>query len=121
MYRKVAMGEEREIGIPRAAVELFRVRGRSRACERMARHVATRQLLAAMDGGRWGIWVAAPGDEPRDPEWVEVAADEALLLEPGVWHHGPVPLEREEGAYLTVEAPGTNVVDFEAREVARGR
>jgi hypothetical protein len=117
MYRKVRVGEEADLGMPAPVVEIFHVAGRGRALGELARHQRTPQLLAAMDGGRWGMWLAPPGDAPRDPVWIELAADEALLLDAGVWHRGPVPLDRPAGTYLTVEAPGTNAVDFESRGV----
>ncbi len=117
MYRRVAMDEERALGMERPAVELFRVEGRGRGVATMARHVKTPQLLAAMDGGRWGIWLAPAGAEPVEPTWVEVAFDEAILVEAGTWHHGPIPLDGDAGAYLTIEAPGTNRDDFEERDV----
>jgi hypothetical protein len=100
------------------AVELFRVEGRGPQLGPMARHVRTRQLLAAMDGGRWGLWLAAAGGaRPEDPRWHEFAADEAVLLEPGTWHRGPVPLSADAGTYLTVEALRTNELDFEEAAV----
>ncbi|MDP2312406.1 MAG: hypothetical protein Q8P41_05835 [Pseudomonadota bacterium] len=119
MYRVIHMDEEHPLGMPDAAVELFRVQGRDRTVVAMARHVRTPQLLAAMDGRRWGMWLAPEGPEPRDPVWVEVSAEETLLLDAGTWHHGPIPLDAEAGSYLTVEAPGTNRHDFESRAVRR--
>lgn len=120
MYRILRMDQEHLLGIDRGAVELFRVTERGRAVSTMARHVRTPQLLAALDGRRWGMWLAPAGPEPVAPTWVEVAPDEALLLDAGTWHHGPIPLEAQSGAYLTVEAPGTNRDDFEARAVGVG-
>lgn len=117
MYVRVRMDEERPLGMEAPAVELFRVSGRGREVVTMARHVRTAQLIAGMDGRRWGMWLAPGGSEPADPSWVEVEADEAILVEAGTWHHGPIPLEAEAGSYLTIEAPGTNRDDFEAREV----
>ncbi|MDP2310449.1 MAG: hypothetical protein Q8P18_30810 [Pseudomonadota bacterium] len=117
MYRKIPLGGEHPLGMERPVVELFRVSGRDRGVTTMARHVRTPQLLAAMDGGRWGIWLAPGGPTPLDPTWVEVAPGEAIVLDAGTWHHGPVPLAAEAGAYLTIEAPGTNRDDFEERDV----
>ncbi len=117
MHRILRMDEEHLLGIDRGAVELFRVSERGREVTTMARHVRTPQLLAAMDGRRWGMWLAPAGTDPVDPTWVEVAPDEALLVEAGTWHHGPIPLEAAAGAYLTVEAPGTNQDDLEERAV----
>lgn len=114
MYRRLRAGEEVPLVLDRSAVEIFVVEGRDPRPVTMARHVNGPQLIAGMDGRSWGIWVAAPGEEPRAPEWVALAADEAILLDPGTWHHGPVP-DGERGTFLTVEAPGTNLDDFEAR------
>src|SRR5438045_1989165 len=114
-FRRVALGEEVDLGTASPVVELFSVHGRDRTCGSAARHVRTRQLFAATDGRRWGMWLAPPGDEPRHPAWLEFGSDEALLIEPGVWHHGPIPLEGPDGTYLTVEAAGTNREDFEER------
>lgn len=119
MFRRIAIGAEHDLGMPWPAVEMFRVRNRDRTVRTMARHRRTKQLLAAVDGLRWGMWIAAPGDAPRDPFWIELGGEEALLLEEGVWHHGPIPLDRGDGAYLTVEAPHTNADDFEEKEVER--
>ena len=113
MFRVIRVGEEVPLDIPEAAVELFRVSDRGPALGPMARHQRTPQLLAAMDGGRWGLWLAPPGPEPRDPSWHEFAADEAVLLTPGTWHRGPIPLDAATGTYLTNEAPHTNTLDFE--------
>jgi hypothetical protein len=118
MFTVVQLGEEHPLGMPAPAVELFRVEGRSAEIGPLARHVATPQLLAAMDGGRWGLWLAPAGDAPVSPSWHEFAAHEAVLLEPGTWHRGPVPLDAASGTYLTVEAPRTNEIDFEERDPA---
>lgn len=115
MFSLVELGEERSLGMPDPAVELFRVTGRGRDLGPLARHVRTPQLLAAMDGQRWGLWLAPPGPHPEAPSWHEFRADEAVLLEPGTWHRGPVPLERDNGTYLTIEALRTNQLDFEER------
>jgi ureidoglycolate hydrolase len=112
MVRKVRMGEELPLELARCAVELFEVAGRDPRPVEMARHVRGPQLIAGMDGRAWGIWVAPPGARPVAPEWVRVEADEAIVIEAGTWHHGPIP-EGERGRFLTVEAPGTNVEDFE--------
>lgn len=101
------------------AVELFRIEGRGPELGPMARHVRSPQLLAAMDGGRWGMWLAPPGDHPHQPQWLELRADQALLLDAGTWHRGPVPLEAPAGTYLTVEAPHTNQLDFEEQDPER--
>lgn len=113
MFTVVQIGEERSLGMPQPAVELFKVRGRTAELGPMARHVRTPQLLAAMDGGRWGLWLAPAGPSPVDPTWHTFEADVAVLLDPGTWHRGPVPLDAPEGTYLTVERPHTNQVDFE--------
>ncbi len=118
MYRVVRMGEEVPLGMALPAVEIFTVQGRGRALGDMARHRATPQLLVAVDGRRWGMWLAPPGEAPVGPVWIEVAPEEALLLEPGTWHRGPVPLESDAGRYLTIEAPGTNQDDFDTHAVA---
>ena len=115
MFAVVRLGQEVDLGMPGPAVELFQVQGRGRELGEMARHQRTPQLLAAMDGGRWGLWLAPAGPKPLGPTWHEFEAEEAVLLEPGTWHRGPVPLDREHGAYLTVEAPRTNAEDFEAK------
>jgi len=112
MFRVVEMGEEIELGMEAPAVELFRVEGRGPELGPLARHVRTPQLLAPMDGGRWGMWLAPPGDSPLDPTWHELSGDQAILLDRGTWHRGPVPLDGEAGSYLTVEAPHTNRDDF---------
>jgi hypothetical protein len=119
MYRHIRHGEELPLGMPGPAAGIFRVSGRDRTVVTMARHVRSPQLLAAIDGRRWGIWLAPRGDAPVGPIWVEVAPGEALLLETGTWHHGPIPLEEADGVYLTVEAPDTNRVDFEQQAVVR--
>lgn len=117
MFRRIPLGEEVDLGMPSPVVELFVVTGRDRTCVTMARHVRTPQMIAATDGGRWGMWLAAPGAAPVSPQWIELRHDEALLIEPGVWHHGPIPLDRSDGTYLTVEAPRTNTEDFETATV----
>lgn len=119
MYRVIRPPEEVPLGMAMPAVELFSVQGRGRDVGEMARHVRTPQLLAATDGRRWGMWLAPAGDAPRHPVWIEVAPEEALLLDAGTWHLGPIPLEAEAGTYLTVEAPGTNRDDFERKAVER--
>lgn len=113
MFTTIHIGEEVPLGMPSPAVELFRVENRDASLGPLARHVATPQLLAAMDGGRWGLWLAPAGDAPVDPTWHVFPPDQAVLLEPGTWHRGPVPLDAPTGVYLTVEAPHTNTVDFE--------
>ncbi len=114
-FRVVALGEEVDLGMPSPVVERFDVEGRGPELGPMARHVRTPQLLAAMDGGRWGLWLAPPGPAPTAPTWHEFQATQAVLLAPGTWHRGPVPLDRPRGSYLTVEAPRTNVIDFEEK------
>lgn len=118
MFQVVHVGEEIPLGMPGPAVELFRVEGRGRELGPLARHVESPQLLAAMDGGRWGLWLAPAGDRPVSPTWHEFPPDRAVLLEAGTWHRGPVPLDAESGTYLTVEAPHTNQVDFEEQAPA---
>ncbi len=113
MFQVVGVGEELGLGMPSPAVELFVVRDRDAALGPMARHVRTRQLLAAMDGGRWGLWLAPAGEVPRNATWHEFSAEVAVVLDTGTWHRGPVPLSAPTGRYLTVEAPRTNRVDFE--------
>ena len=116
MFRVVEPGEEQPLGMPSPAIELFRVSGRGPELGPLARHVKTPQLLAAMDGARWGLWLAPPGDHPVEPRWFTFEAHQAVLLEAGTWHRGPVPLDATEGTYLTVEAPGTNTHDLEEQD-----
>jgi molybdopterin-guanine dinucleotide biosynthesis protein A len=112
-WRRLRVGDEVTLAIGDAAAEIFEVSGRDRSCPHLARHVRTAQLLAPMDGRRWGLWLAVPGARPAGPEWMELAGDEAVLLGPGTWHHGPIPLDAPTGTYLTVERAGTNADDLD--------
>lgn len=122
-FRIVRAGEETALAMPGPAVEIFEVRRTDRECIAMARHVRTPQLFAALGGGRWGIWLAAPGPEPRDAAWIEVDPEAALVIDAAVWHDGPIllgPAGAARAAFLTLEAPRTNTEDFERRAVWPG-
>lgn len=113
MYRVLHREADLPLALREPAVTLFVVRGRGREVVELARHLRSVQLLAALDGRRWALWLAAPGPVPQDPRWVELEPDQAALLDAGTWHHGPIPLEAEEGRYLTVEERGTNRLDHQ--------
>lgn len=109
-------GDALPLEVPNPSAQLFEVRGRSRQLGPLARHQRSPQLIAAVDGARWALWLAPPGDGPLRPTWHELEPHEAVWLAPGTWHRGPIPLAGERGTYLTVQQLHTDTLDHETRE-----
>jgi ureidoglycolate hydrolase len=71
-------------------------------------HTRTLELILPL-GGDCLVYVAPPGDEPRDFHVFKVAAGDGVLLDPGVWHGAPLALsERVAAAVFLRQKTGTD-------------
>jgi ureidoglycolate lyase len=62
-------------------------------------HERTVELIVPL-GGECLVYVAPPGDEPRDFRVFRVREGEGVLLDPGVWHGAPLALDRRLAAIV---------------------
>jgi ureidoglycolate lyase len=60
-------------------------------------HAHTVELILPL-GGECLVYVAAPGDEPRDFRVFRVSAGEGVLLDPAVWHGAPLAVSQRAAA-----------------------
>lgn len=97
------------------SVGILRAVGRSPEFHEMERHVATPEMLVALEGDV--LVPVAPANHPAeaaDARAIEVfrlRQGEAVILDPGVWHWLPYPLS-PEAAVLVVFKEGTPDHDF---------
>ena len=72
-------------------------------------HRQTVELILPL-GGDCLVYVAPPGDEPRDFRVFRVDAGTGVLLNPGVWHGAPLALDRPMAAAVLIRS-GTGKED----------
>lgn len=101
-------------GTPRLYV--MRLTARPLVVDRITRHAAVTQCLAALGGEAWFAALAAPGD-PDDPEGCpgpievfRIPAGTCLALHRGTWHAGPY-FTAASMDFLNLELADTNVTD----------
>jgi ureidoglycolate lyase len=71
-------------------------------------HRQTVELILPL-GGDCLVYVAAPGDEPRDFRVFRVAAGDGVLLDPAVWHGAPFAVSgRAAAAVFLRQGTGTD-------------
>lgn len=104
----------------------MRLPGRGLRFDRITRHRAVTQALAAIGGGEWLMAVAPPlaVDDPHaEPRLEDIRAfripgNVAVMLHAGTWHAGPL-FEAPEMCFFNLELADTNVVDHHSCDLAR--
>ena len=102
-------------------VSLLRVERRALTFRKIACHRASAQALIAL-GGQSSVFVFAPSvskvglpDLKRMKAFL-VDGTVGVLIGPGIWHYGPVPLAAH-ALYANFEAQGTNREDFHCADI----
>jgi hypothetical protein len=111
-----------EIGDSGIMAELI-CRQRPLVLGKLERHLATPEILAALDGDVI-VCAAAPGVDPARCKPAEIRAftlrrGQALWMDKGTWHWLPFPIRTPQVNLLLIFREGTGDDDIEFRELAQ--
>jgi ureidoglycolate hydrolase len=105
--RLLGPGDRARLG-KRGPVEIAVEAGRPgpRRVTHLVRYPAARRAVFPLAGAPMLVLVLPPGERPEGPlAAFRTPPGAGLLIEAGVWHHGPVPLG-EQGLLEVLETPG---------------
>ncbi len=111
-----------DVGGGRVSVGVLRLKKRPLDLHELERHLATPELLVAAEGDV--VFAVAPANQPEpSPEAGAVEAfrlnqGEAVIMNPGVWHSLPFPLQGE-ATLLVVFKENTPAADFQLADTAK--
>lgn len=111
-----------DVGGGRVSVGVLKLQQRPLDFHELERHVATPELLVAVQGDV--VFPVAPPNHPLpSPEAEALEAfrlnqGEAVIMNPGVWHGLPFPLQGE-ATLLVVFKEGTPTADFQLSDTQK--
>lgn len=103
----------------RTSVGVLNLKAREFEFRELERHVATPELLVMVKGDViFPVSPASPGSSPipGELEVFRVNQGEAVIMEPGVWHGLPFPLQAE-ATVLVIFREGTPDQDFQLHDL----